>query len=347
LKIIFHIAKGLVIWVLFLAVRPNLQAQINTSAILDSVIAKSREVSMYSTSVDWDSLSSVVQIKGKEAKTIEELKPAFESLLNGMRDHHGRIIDAKTYQPIAHFTDFKNIRHKDSREFDQKIWSIVNDTALKFEHCLLPGNIAYLKIVGIGPMVNVEKEAKKIRKAVDFYVKKKIENWIIDLRYNGGGNMHPMMAGLGPLIGDGLVGKLVDFNGNRLFDWEIKAGNFIYDDYQLLDLKNKTKFKKLPRVAVLTSRWTVSSGELVATAFKGRNNTRFFGEATGGYASNTGWEIIDDEVIVSISTGIYCDRNGRSYTINLPVDEEIQFEVITNKSEDPGILRAMHWLTQN
>ncbi len=112
----------------------------------------------------------------------------------------------------------------------------------------------------------------------------------------------------------------------------------------MVTLKNKPQFKHLPKVAVLTSRWTVSSGEIVATAFKGRSNTRFFGEATGSYTTNNGWEIVSDKIILNISTAIFCDRNGTIYKYNIPVDMEVPFEIITNKEKDNCIIAAKKWL---
>lgn len=155
--------------------------------------------------------------------------------------------------------------------------------------------------------------------------------------------MHPMMADIAPLVGNGWVGSLVNSQEEKLFDWEIKESNFIYNGYQAVTLPSKPDFKKNPKIAVLTSRWTVSSGEIVATTLKGRSDTRFFGEATGGYTTNNGWDIIGNEVILVI-TGIYCDRNGYSYDINIPVEEEIPFTVIIEKDKDDCILAAKKWL---
>jgi len=55
------------------------------------------------------------------------------------------------------------------------------------------------------------------------------------------------------------------------------------------------------KVAVLLSRYTVSSGEVVAVSFKGRENTKFFGEATGGYTTVNGYDLIDEELVLIIS----------------------------------------------
>jgi carboxyl-terminal processing protease len=319
--------------------------QTNVKAILDSVLLRTKETSMYITTVNWDSLQKQVYLKAENAKTIQDLKPAFETLLNGLRDHHGKIINAKNYGYIAWFTDNKNKRHIDNRKFDNEIWKIVNDTASKYEYKLLKGKIGYIKIVGIGANVDVEKESKKIRESIILLTKQKADKWIIDLRYNAGGNMNPMMAGIAPLVGNGVVGGLVNLKNEKLFDWEIKSSNFIYGGYQAVTLPENPKFKKDPKIAVLTSRWTVSSGEIVATTLKGRPNTKFFGETTGGYTTNDGWEVINDEVILVISTGIYCDRNGKVYEVNIPVDTEIPFEVIKDKEKDDCIIAAKKWLT--
>jgi C-terminal processing protease CtpA/Prc len=173
-----------------------------------------------------------------------------------------------------------------------------------------------------------------------------VNHWIIDLRYNGGGNIYPMATGVGTLIGDGIVGKLVTCAKDTLFSWRIVDGNFIYDVPDVVTLNNYPKFKTLPKVAVLTSRWTVSSGEVLATCFKGRSNTKFFGEATGGYTTNNNWEVINEQVILNISTGIYCDRNGNIYDKNIPVDVEIPFEVANDTEKDKCIIEAIKWLKQ-
>ncbi len=321
--------------------------QNDVMSVLDSVIQRARQTFMYAASVNWDSLKRNVCAVAEGAGSIQELEPAFTTLLNGLGDKHGRILSAKDYSAIAYFTDFDNLNHPDKRIREPKIWEMVNDTTLKFKHEILAGRIGYLRIVGIAPNVDIEKEANKIRDVVTNLVASGVDKWIIDLRYNTGGNMHPMVSGIAPIIGDGKVGCLKNLNGEKLFDWEIKSSNFIYAGHQAMALPNEPKMKALPKVAVLTSRWTVSSGEVVATCFKGRPNTKFFGEMTGGFTTNNNWEIINGQVILCISTGIFCDRNEVAYEFNIPVDVELPFEVISDLEKDTCLIEASKWLKSN
>lgn len=100
----------------------NGYSQVNVKAILDSVILRTEQTSLYIKTINWDSLKTQVYQKAERAKSIKDLKPAFESLLNGLRDHHGKIINAKDYSYLAWFTDYKNKRHIDNRTFDKEVW---------------------------------------------------------------------------------------------------------------------------------------------------------------------------------------------------------------------------------
>lgn len=329
---------------LFFLLPLGLFGQSKPVAMLDSVIAIARSTSMYAETVNWDSLQVQLYQKAEKAKKAEDLKPAFETLLNALRDHHGRILRMSDYSNLAYFTDYRNRRYRDPRPKNSDVWAMLNDTASHFSYLLLDGHIGYLKIVSVGPGEDVVAVAKNIRMALLELYGRGANSWIIDLRYNGGGNMHPMMAGIAPLVGEGKVGSVVTLDQKRLFDWEIKNNNFIYAGYQAIDLQLAPAFKSPPAVAVLTSRYTVSSGELVATALKGRPATRFFGEATGGFTTNNGWVFVGGELIVNISTGIYCDRSGNVYPHNLPVDQEVVFQPGVSVSEDAGVRAAMDWL---
>ena len=145
---------------------------------LDSAIARAQEVSFYSNTVDWDELSRNMHSIAKDATTIDDLKPAFELMLNSLRDHHATIRKTADYSVLAAFTDHQNSRKTDDRTYDPEVWKIVNNTEARFEYDILPNNIGYLRIVGIGPNVDGQKEAERIRNAVNELRDSKVSQWI-------------------------------------------------------------------------------------------------------------------------------------------------------------------------
>lgn len=311
--------------------------------VLDTVITKSKEISYYSETVNWDSLSAQVHTLAKGAKSIDDLKPALETLINGLRDHHGQIRKVSDYSALAYFTDKSNSRHKDDREYDPEIWKVVNDIESRYEYALMPDGIGYLKIVGVGPNLDGQKEVERIRKSLDELLDNKVTKWIVDLRYNGGGNINVMLAGIAPLLDTKTVVTIQGANKEMIASAEIREGNFWYRGSCVFPIEKKTKIEN-PKIAILTSRWTTSSGEFTAVAFKGQKNTRFFGEATDGKTTENSWEVINNQIALVISTGVYCDRNGNVYAKHVKPDEEITFEVEQNRNKDKGIIAAVNWL---
>ena len=102
-----------------------------------------------------------------------------------------------------------------------------------------------------------------------------------------------------------------------------------------------------PKIAVLISQYTASSGEIVAAALKGKPNTKFFGEATAGYCTATGWIRITDSLFMSISESLDTDRNGTVYADNIEPDVEVKFLIEKDPLNDKGILEATKWLKRN
>jgi len=49
-----------------------------------------------------------------------------------------------------------------------------------------------------------------------------ISGWIVDIRLNNGGNMWPMLAGIGPILGEGKVGRMISSSGS--FEFEYRKG---------------------------------------------------------------------------------------------------------------------------
>jgi C-terminal processing protease CtpA/Prc len=171
--------------------------------------------------------------------------------------------------------------------------------------------------------------------------------WIVDLRGNGGGNVWPMLAGVGPLLGEGPTGGRIDADGSRVPSFYRNGAAGSYVD------KRETAWASVvgapvvlrgtPSVAVLIDRATGSSGEGIAVVFLGRESTRFFGESTYGASTSTYPFPLSDGSTLYLVTAVMSDRNGKAIEFGVSPDEEILSEA-TISSNDPVVRRASEWL---
>lgn len=308
---------------------------------LDRVIHIAQTTSLYREEVNWEAVKDSMLQLTANAKDIPDLAPAFNYLLEVLHDEHGRIF--YNHQPIAYYYSGELKEHQKSFDMDM-YQQVQSGTAYPFKAELIGAKIGYIRIVGLG-MGDNEQMAKTIQDEVCRLMKAGADRWIVDLRYNGGGNMNPMAEGLAAIIGDGPSGGAVGVLPEDDVTWEIVNGDFYNHGYSIR-LPNTCSDDSHPKVAVLTSLYSASSGEALAVVFKGRDRTRFFGGNTLGMVTGTNWEVISEEISMSISVNYYRDRTGKVYRNYVEVDEEIAFSTGAEARMDPCIRRSMDWLMQ-
>jgi carboxyl-terminal processing protease len=177
--------------------------------------------------------------------------------------------------------------------------------------------------------------------------------WVVDLRGNVGGNMWPMLVGIGPLLGESSnLGGFLDISGT-MANWsyhEGVAGLSINgkESAQAGPLPGKPyHLRAAPAVAVLVDSATGSSGEAIAIAFRGRARTRFFGERTAGFSTVNQFFVLADGAILNMTVGVDTDRNGRVYLDGVSPDELLRSSATVISSEnDPVVQSALKWLSQ-
>jgi C-terminal processing protease CtpA/Prc len=190
--------------------------------------------------------------------------------------------------------------------------------------------------------------------------------WIIDLREDGGGAIHPMLDVVAPILGDGLLGFQVgaDFRaevrlergvltvGGHVVPKDIDAdpttGGRAMPDY--VTHNDYVPHHPRPPVAVLTGEVTASAGEAVLAAFLGRPDTRTFGQKTAGLATlNIDYRLGDGAILV-ITVTTTEDRLGRRYD-NTPIPPDVlvdssQYEMTGDPADDPVIRAARQWIRE-
>ena len=306
--------------------------------VLDAGLDHAERASQYRNSVDWNTVRKEVYRAADTARTVEGLGPAFKKLFAAMGDGHARVLHNN--QQIAYYYGEPGEHLKG---FDVNVFNrIQGGQEFPFTSALLHERIGYVRIIGLGMGDNVAM-AQAIQGPICELKAQGADRWIIDLRYNGGGNVMPMLEGLAALLGDGPVGRSKGATEAEDVAWSVSNGDFHLDAYTT-GVPNECTFPSIQPVAVLTSMYTASSGEMVAVAFKGRERTRFLGEATAGLTTATDWVELAPGTVMMISVGTYADRNGRVYKEYVDVDEHFTFVPVEDLETDATILRALAWL---
>jgi hypothetical protein len=174
--------------------------------------------------------------------------------------------------------------------------------------------------------------------------------WLVDLRGNGGGNMYPMIAGLGPLIGDGIAGVFVDADDGRVY-WYHRAGEagtrIGTTDVAAVRVTAPHALRRAaPAIAVLHGAGTASSGEATAISFIGLPNARSFGTPTYGLTTGNRPFRLSDGAVLNLAAAIEGDRTGRLYGGKLVPDEPTAAFTTDPRSGgvDGAMQAAMTWI---
>jgi len=157
--------------------------------------------------------------------------------------------------------------------------------------------------------------------------------WIVDIRENTGGNVFPMLSGIGPILGSGTAGGGVRADGTTYFrSVENGRSGQAGPSRRSYRLKNRN-----PPVAVLIGRKTASSGEAIALSFIGREETMTFGEPTAGLTTGNRGFNLKDGAVLNLTVSVMFDRIGRRY------GGSIQPQVAASNDEIIGV--AVGWLS--
>ncbi|WP_394613834.1 S41 family peptidase [Lentzea sp. JNUCC 0626] len=156
--------------------------------------------------------------------------------------------------------------------------------------------------------------------------------WIVDLRGNRGGAMHPMLTVVAPLLGEGERGRFVGPHGET--GWGVRRRHLYSGGTRSYRWHRVPPAQHGP-VAVLVDGKTASSGEAVLVSFLGAHNTRSFGAPTAGFATANQTYQLKNGARLAITTAVMADRTGRTYG-NAPIAPHV--------STDDALTKAIEWI---
>jgi C-terminal processing protease CtpA/Prc len=157
--------------------------------------------------------------------------------------------------------------------------------------------------------------------------------WIVNLQENGGGNLWPMLAGIGPLLGARNVGQFDD--GKSPLTWFYErgvAGVREQNGREHAIVKIKAPKSKALAVcakaplAALIGPDTASSGEAIAVALCGR--ARFFGKKSAGLSTDNREFPLRSGKVLLLTVGIFRDRSGSGYESGITPEEEVAGDAV-------------------
>lgn len=211
----------------------------------------------------------------------------------------------------------------------------------------LQDSIAYLTVpwISTDDSLVCERIADSLQAVIARLDSRGISRWIIDLRKNSGGNCWPMLTGIGPLLGDGICGYFVA-SGERI-PIGYRDGGAFQGRHIRCRVSNKGYHTQSDRksIVVLTGRKTVSAGEIVALAFKGRALTCLIGESTAGLTTANATYALSDKSMLVLTVCQEADHTGRICEGSIQPDKFI--DAASTTGNDPAREAAISWLIGN
>lgn len=302
-------------------VTPTISAAV--AAYLEEAYQVMHQNSLFREEIDWEAFQDryQAQIQKQQPQNIEEAQFIIQQALFWLGDQHSQFMTSG----------------------EMEAWRSGRNQLIKkslFNAELLPGNIAYFHVPAFstGSETALNHYATLLQEVVSELDAASPCGWIVDLRLNSGGNMWPMIVGVGPLLGEGQVG------GNRradetLIPWRYTGGQAWWGEELLAQSTNPAVVLRetFPPTAVLIDTSTASAGEAVAISFQQRPNTRFFGHATAGFTTANEPYFLSDGAVIFLSDSLMADRNGAVYADGVMPDDVV---ALNGSYEAP-----LSWLT--
>ncbi|OUJ70295.1 S41 family peptidase [Hymenobacter crusticola] len=278
---------------------------------------------LYADSLNWAQLRKEVQQQAQGLTTIADCKPVLDHILHTLHhagDNHSFLIPQ---EEATH-------------------WTSSSYAGPPADSRYLGDGVGYIKVPGFMSMDASAGQtfAQNIQnQLVALQTQHTLTDWVVDLRQNTGGNMHPMLQGLQSLLGEGI---------------------YAYDIYP-----RHTLMKKVPRyhwsekqqqpsageaapppkkVAILIDSLTASSGELVAIALQGRANAKVFGQPSAGYTTSNQPFNLSDGAYLLLAVGYRMDRTQKPYLNGITPDVVVEYS--PQDTPDKTIEAAKKWLRE-
>ena len=301
---------------------------------LDAAIELMREHSVRRAEVDWATLRADALEHARGAATPADAHLAVRFALRELGDGHSYLQSAAATRALAS-TAVANARTGAP---------LTAPEARRLGESL--GYVSVPSFAGGTPAQQVD-FAERLKNEIQATDGARVCGWVVDLRQNTGGNLWPMLAGLGPLLGEGELAASVYPDGRRVPVWH-RDGQAGFGDYTQLRVRSPYSVEAGVPAAVLLGPATASSAEILAVALRSRKATRSFGAPTRGLSAGNRIFSLADGASLVLTVAATIDTEGRVYAGPIVPDEVVAAAGMRRQPEttpDATLAAAVAWLT--
>ncbi len=282
------------------------------SRLLDEALVLMQKHYYRKDSVAWDDLITSAKIRLNSSTTCETAHEIVQWCFRQLKERHSFIMPAAKSEAYN-----GNINSGDPLTLKQVAGPIRTE--------LVEKDIAYIDVPWLS---SADKNictsyADSLQNVIASFDKAGVNKWIIDLRRNTGGNCWPMLAGLGPLLGNGIHGYFI--SNSEKIPFSYLDGSILQGRHNRCTVSNAyTLTTPIKNIIILTGPHTASAGEIVALAFKAKDNVLFMGEPTAGLTTaNATYKLSDGSTLV-LTVCKEADRNGKIYEGRIQPDQLVE-----------------------
>jgi carboxyl-terminal processing protease len=306
----------------FFACSPNKQKDISNTEYVKIAFDSIEFYSLQKNTYNFDSLEITILGQINDSTKAEHI---IELLNNAVND-----IDIHSY--VLRKSEFRNLETGKSQQ-----------TPFPFHGKIIDGKYAMVSIDGFLGVDSTSSDnyADSLQNLIlNLYLKNPI-GWIIDLRNNTGGWEYPMIAGLGPILGEGILAYEVNGDGKLVNEYSyarLNKNGVLTKQIELIDSAFVFD-KKLPTV-VLVGNNTGSAGEFLTQCFYENTKTVLIGEPTFGVPTGLRGFFMPDSTQICVTSSIVLNRNKKGNGKSIIPD-------IIERNKDKILEKAFEWIFQN
>jgi carboxyl-terminal processing protease len=276
--------------------------------------------------IDWVTFRARILNNAANSETLEDTYPFIKLALLGLNDHHSSFLDPQEASALQNGTN------------------PTNPTPLPPKIQLMEDKFGYVEVPSYRGLNQdlINQYGTDMQKHIQEVGSQHPCGWVVDLRANRGGNMWPMLIGIGPILGEGAAGSFINADGDQK-EWAYVNGKGMEGSQVVGEITGEPYHlaEANTPVAVLFGGTTASSGEIIALSFVGRTNTRSFGSPSAGFTTGNEEFVLSDQAIIFVTTVVDADRTGKVY--GGPIVPDVQVSGDTNDTETIP-KEALQWL---